>query len=273
MTILNTILNTIFRWLLYPFETLSPWVGLVVTAALTSVFMLWVFRLTSNQAGLSAAKRRIHAGLFEMRLYQDDLRALFAAQREVLRFNLTYLRHTLKPFAWLILPVVLILVQLDLRYGYKSLEPGQAALVRVRFAESIAFAPGELRLEVPEGLRVETRPLRIPHEQEVDWRIRAEEVGAYRISVVAGEESFVKEVLVGPRLVPRSPRRGSGWLDALLYPSEPAFAGDASVRSIEITYREERFTLWGFRMHWMVPFFVLSVAIAFALRKPFKVVI
>jgi hypothetical protein len=27
----------------------------------------------------------------------------------------------------------------------------------------------------------------------------------------------------------------------------------------------------GFRMHWMIPFFVLSILFAFVLRRPFKV--
>ena len=273
MTFFHNLLNGFFRLLLYPFAELSPWVGLVVMAALTSVFMLWVFRKTSNQKALQEAKRRIHAGFFEMRLFQNDLRALVSAQKDVLRYNLIYLRHTLKPLAWMILPIGLILIQLDLRYGYQSLRPGQAALVRVRLASGVRFDSRALQLKSPAGLRVETPPLRIPSAHEVDWRIRPEQAGTYQLQVVAGEETFPKKVQVGNRILARSPRRVSGWLEGVFYPAESVLPDGAPVASIEVKYPALRLACFGFRVHWMVPYFVLSVAFAFALRRPFKVVI
>ena len=47
--------------------------------------LLGVVRLTSDQAALAAVKRQIQADLFEMRLFNDDLRALLRAQGAVLR--------------------------------------------------------------------------------------------------------------------------------------------------------------------------------------------
>ena len=273
MVFFNNLLNGIFRLLLYPFATLSPWVGLVVMAALTSVFVLWVFRKTSNQKALQEAKRRILAGFFEMRLFQNDLRALFSAQKDVLWYNLIYLRHTLKPLAWMIVPIVLILIQLDLHYGYQGLRPGQAALVRVKLASEVRFDSQALQLKGPVGLRVETPPLRIPSAHEVNWRIRPEQVGTYELQLVAGEETFRKKVQVGNRILAHSPRRVSGWLEGVFYPAEPVLSDGAPVAFIEVKYPALRLGCFGFRLHWMVPYFVLSAVFAFALRRPFKVVI
>ena len=273
MTIFNTVLNQAFRFLLLPFEGFSPWVGLVVTSLLTAIFMLLVFRRTSNQDALRDAKRKIHAGLFEMRLYQDDLRALFSAQRDILRHNLTYLRHTLKPLAWMILPLMLILVQLNCRYGFRSLEPGETAIVRVKFNAPWDEVADGIQLQSGDGLRIETPVLRIPRLQEADWRIRAVEAGTHALILRVGEISMEKRVRVESGLAQLSPRRVSGGVDSFLYPSEPTLPDEAAIEYIEVSYPELRLPLLGYDCHWMIPFFVLAIVFAFVLRRPFKVVI
>ena len=273
MTIFNTVLNQAFRFLLLPFEGFSPWVGLVMTSLLTAIFMLLVFRRTSNQEALGVAKQKIHAGLFEMRLYQDDLRALFSAQRDILRHNLTYLRHTLKPLAWMILPLMLILVQLNFRYAFRSLEAGETAIVRVKFKGPLGAVADDIRLQSGDGLRIETPALRISREQEVDWRIRAVEAGTHTLIVKVGEKSVAKRIRVESGLAQLSPRRVSAGLESFLYPSEPALPDETEIEFIEVSYPEMRLPVLGYDCHWMIPFFVLSMVFAFALRRPFKVVI
>ena len=58
---------------LSPLLALPPLAGLLVVSLATAVVMLLVVARTSNQAGIIAAKRGIHAALFEIRLYGDDL--------------------------------------------------------------------------------------------------------------------------------------------------------------------------------------------------------
>ena len=66
-----------------------------------------MFRATSNQDAIAAVKRKIQAGIFEIRLFNDDLRAMFRAQVDILRHNLTYIRLSLAPMVWMIVPLVL----------------------------------------------------------------------------------------------------------------------------------------------------------------------
>ena len=68
--------------LLYPFRDFPPIVGLTLVSLLTAIGLLIVFKHTSNQKALEAVKRKIHAGLFEIRLYNDDFRSIMRAQLE-----------------------------------------------------------------------------------------------------------------------------------------------------------------------------------------------
>ena len=107
-------------------------VGLLVVSLLAAIGMLLVFKATSDQVRLAAVKRQIHACLFEMRLFNDDLAAVFRAQLEILKHNLSYMRLSLVPMVWMIVPLLLLIAQLQFHYGYRGFQPGQSVMLKVR---------------------------------------------------------------------------------------------------------------------------------------------
>ena len=64
-----------------------------------------------------------------------------------------------------------------------------------------------------------------------------------------------------------------GFLSQLLYPAEPPLPPGSPVRAIHVSYPEREVSVLGYGLHWMIPFFALSIAFAFALRGVFKVTI
>lgn len=274
MTVLNSILQTLVNGFLYPFRQF-PIVALILISIVTAVGMLLVFKKTSNQTALEAVKRRIHACLFEIRLFNDDLRAIFRAQFEILRTNLSYLRLQLVPLIFILPPMILLLTQLQPHYGYQGLHIGEPVLVKVLVDESLAGEGAEkpaLDLDVPQGLALETPAVWIPSRGELAWRMVAEQAGDYDLTVRLGDDSFVKSVQVSEEFVSRSPLRAvPGFMDQLLYPAEKPLPKGAPVRAIELTYPEDPTFL--FMPRWMWIFFVLTIVFAFALRKPMKVTI
>jgi hypothetical protein len=65
--------------LLAPFAAWPPIVGLTMVSLLAAVILLIAFKWTSNQRAIADAKRQVHAGLFELRLFQDDPRLMARA--------------------------------------------------------------------------------------------------------------------------------------------------------------------------------------------------
>ena len=275
MSALNAALRLAFDLLLAPFASLPPIVSLVVVCLLVSVLMLVVFKRTSNQAALAVVKRKIHAGLFEIRLFNDDLRAILRAQNEILRHNLTYLRLSLWPMLFLLPPLVLVIAQLQFHYGYEGLRPGQRALLEVDLApEAAGGARPRVALDVPAGLRAETEAVWVKAESQLAWRLVAERDGDYEVGLeIDGAPRVTKTVRVTPRTVRLSPERASsGFLSQLLYPAEPPLP-PGPVRAVRLSYPGREVSVLGYGMHWMIPFFALSIAFAFALRGVFKVTI
>ncbi len=265
-------------FLLSPFSGLPAIVGLAVVSLITAIGMLLVFKKTSNQDAIAAVKRRIHANLFEIRLFNDDLRAILRSQTEILRHNLTYLRLSAVPMLWTLPPLILIIAQLQFHYGYRGLDAGDPVLLKVELQDtgnnaSWEEAPRpELTLAAPSGIRVETSGLWIPSLREMDWRISGQERGSYTVDVKLDGQAYSKTVRVSNDVVLRSPSRlAKGFLDQLLYPAEDPLPSDSPIKSISVTYPDEEVNVFGFSLHWMIVYFVLAIAFAFALRNKFKV--
>ena len=274
MTWLNSAMGAMVGAMLFPFQSLPPIVGLSVVSLAAAIGMLMVFRATSNQEAIAAVKRKIQAGIFEIRLFNDDLRAMFRAQVDILRHNLTYIRLSLAPMVWMIVPLVLVIAQLQFYYGYDGLGPDQSAVVKVVLKEGASTAVPALALEAPAGVRVETPMVWIPSLREAAWRVAADQAGDYQLSVTLGGRAVTKQFRVSDRVGWRTPERlESGVVNQLLYPAEAPIDSDVPIKAIYVSYPERAVNLLGWETHWMIAFFLLSVVFAFALKKRFGVVI
>jgi hypothetical protein len=277
MTWINMALGGLVGAALSPFRSFPPIVGLAVVSLVAAVGMLLVFRATSNQPAIAAVKRRIHAGIFEIRLFNDDLKAMFQAQSDVLRHNLTYLRLSLTPMLWMLVPLLLLIAQLQFYYGYDGLAAGQSAIVKVRLKEGAPPPSGAtpaIALEAPRGLRVESPLVWIPSEREAAWRIGTDASGDYALTVVLDGKSVSKQVRVSDQVGWRTPERlEAGFVNQVLYPAEKPIESDVPIEAITVAYPEREISVLGVGMHWLIAFFVLSLVFAFALKSRFGVVI
>ena len=270
MSAVNALISAAVDGLLSPFEAWPASAGLAIVSLATAVVMLAVIRLTSNHAKLAAVKRSLQACVYEVRLFNDDLRAMLRAVGEMLRHNLTFLRLSLAPVLWMAVPLILLFAQLEFRYGYAGLDEGQTALVKVRMHSARGPAP---ILEAPPGIRIETPAVWMPAIRDAAWRIAVEHRGDYELIVRSGGAVLTKSVRVTNRVVRRSPvRTDSGLVNQLLYPVEQPLPGDVDVESIAVTYPRRGVNVLGWEMHWIAAFFVLSMVFMLALKRWFRVV-
>lgn len=273
MWVFNSIFGKIFEVIFFPFRNMSPWVGMVLVSILTAFLMLFVFRFTSNQEGIRKVKNRIKAHLLEIRLFKDSLIISLKAQGRILRYNLKYIGYSVKPLLVMIVPLILILIQLNLWFGYQSLAPGQEAVLKAELREDLSLLDAEFMIETSLGLEVETPPLRIEENSEVNWRLRAKEAGIHELALILNGEKFVKKVAVAQKPLSKisSIKVHHNFINEMFNPGEAPIPGDLPVRSIEIKYPSKHMNLFGWRIHWIIVYFALSIIFGFSFKGIFKV--
>jgi len=273
MWIFNSLFGKIFDALFYPLRSMSPWIGMTVVSFLTGLLMLFVFKWTSNQKGIKQVKNKIKAHLLELRLYKDSLAISLQAQGNILRCNLRYIGYSVKPMMVMILPLILILIQLNFWFGYQSLTTNQSALLKVKLKENQNPMQISLEIEPSPELNLETPPLRIEEFKEINWRFSAKEQGIHQLTLTIDGETVTKRVSVAQKALSKiSPlKTGKNFIKQVLYPTESPIKGDLPVESIEIQYPTQSMNLFGWNLHWLIVYFVLSIIFGFTFKGVFKV--
>lgn len=268
MDILNSVLNSLFGLIFSPFKSLDPAWGLVVVSFLTGIVMLFVFKATSDQPGIKRAKNLVKGHFLAIRLYKDDISLMFDTMKNIIMSNLFYMRKSLRPMLFLIVPVVLILIQLGSRYEYRPLKVGESTLLTVRLHRAATMDElRQVKLDLPDGLAVESYPVRIEQQQEVNWRIKALKPGRYDVTIKFDDRVVGKQLQVEGRLNSLSPQVASNdFMTALLYPAESSIPGKSFAASIAVFYPKRDFDILGFKVHWLVAFFILSIVFGFAFK-------
>ena len=262
----NRLLTPLFDLVCWPFLAFAPIWAMTVISLVSGVVMVWIFGRVSDQTTIKSIRETIRGNLIAVRLFQSDIGVMLRLQRRIFGDTFRYMRYALVPMVVLIVPVVLIMTQLNLRFAARPLEPGEPALVKA-YVRDAAVLDGEVSLEVGDGIVVETRGVRIPSTREVIWRVRVDTRGAHRMVVRVGDETLDTRIIAGDGwgAIPQR-RTGRGMLDTMLYPGEPPIPETHAVEAVEIAYPPLELGVFGWKVDWLVAFFVLSMGFGFAFK-------
>jgi len=253
---------------------------MIFISLLTALLMLFIFRFTSNQEGIRQVKNKIKAHLLELRLFKDSLSISFKAQGNILRYNLKYISYSAKPLLVMIIPLILILIQLNLWFGYEALTPGQETILKVKLEEGQNPLDINLSLEPSTGFNIQTPPLRVEEEREINWRLQAREKGVHDLTLIVNSQRITKKLAVGQKplskISPLKARRN--FINELINPGEAPVPGDLRIKTIEVKYPVKDMKLFGWNIPWLlglppwlIVYFALSIILGFAFKGFFKV--
>jgi hypothetical protein len=274
MNLVHSIFDRVPTVLFSPLFNAAPVWSLLLIAFVTSVLFLWVYKRTVDPVKVKTSKDRIQAHLLELRLFKDSPRILFSALGNALIHNVRYLRFSLKPLAFMLLPIVLLLVQLEGWYGYKPLHPGEAALVRVSLSTPDIGILRQITLQCPVGIARETPALRLPSTPEVSWAIRGKVAGTHSLVVQGPDWTYTKAVVVSEgwaRVWPQTVT--SGFWNQFWNPGEAVLSPAGRVRQIAVNYPDRSIDVLGWKTHWLVVFFLASCLFGWIASRFMKVVI
>ena len=272
MCIVSSIITRLCDLIFYPFSGFEPVWGIAVISLLTAFFALWVYKAVSNQAAITRLKKRIQGHFLGIYLFRDDLSQILASEWKVFSNVLRYMGHAFLPLAVMIIPIVLICLQLQCRYGYSNPKPGDSILVSVCLSSPVDVSNADIKIETSDGLVIETPPLRIAGLNEIEWKLGVKSSGPQDIKISVGASEDVKNVTAGSESRRLYPFKGrASFLNCLLYPGEEPIDKKSVVRSIQVDYSHGRVNFMGLRLHWSIVYFALAIVFGFVFKGLFKV--
>lgn len=271
---MNTVgqgINRLFDLLVAPVAG-SPAVAMVFLSLLTAVVALLIFKWTTPQGRLTAARDRLMGHIYEMGLYQDHLSVLARIQGSLARANLRYLTLTLPALLALLVPMVLAVVQLESRFVHRPLAAGETTLFSVTVRPEQAARIYDLVLEAPAGVQVEAGPVRSLPAGTVVWRLRVDDPQAGPLRVLLdGRELVARQVRPTGRLPRLNETSRAGFLEPLLVPGVRPLPADGLLESTTLRLPERHTRYLGLEMNWLLAFCVFSLLGGLLLKDALRV--
>ena len=152
LMLLNRLANRCAEYVLAPIAVLPGWLSATLVAVATGVFMLLVFKYTSNQRSVQRVRDQIKANLLALSLFKDSVAVSLRCQRRVLGGACRLLLLAILPMLVMTLPMCLLLAQLALWYQARPLRVGEEAVLTVLLAgDSTRDARGATRADRGRG--------------------------------------------------------------------------------------------------------------------------
>lgn len=263
----HTICGFIFDLLYLPVQWMPPFYSLLVFSILTAVLFLWVYPFISNQTKIQAHKNQIAANLLAVRLFQNDLRVFFHIQFRILYYTLRYMGTTVIPILIMLIPLFFILSQLNRYYTLKPFDINEPFLFKVYVDDETLLQDRDaIQLDLPAGIMEDTPAVFVPAENLIVWRLITASEGVFDISIKVKNEIIHKQLNVGKPAKGISYIRTQNGLDFLLYPGEPFIHIQSGLDSIEILYPALDISFFGYSLHWIIWFTILTLIFGFLLK-------
>ncbi|MBN2447257.1 MAG: hypothetical protein JXO22_11050 [Phycisphaerae bacterium] len=242
-------------------------IGFWVLCQLLGIAMLLIWRYTSNQDAIGAARDKITANLLATRLFKDNLAVTFRAQRQILWQSGKVLGYSIKPTLIMLVPFVLAMVQVGLRYEHRPASVGETVRVQATVKDGVDITDQSLRLELPAGVKMAAMPCRIEALRTIDWRLMPEQAGVLKLRLDGGDSGVEMPLHVDNGFTRIGSRRGGGFWDRLLYSDQPGIPASCAFDKIQVFYPTRSTPIFGVDVHWLISLLVLSIIFAF-IYKP-----
>jgi uncharacterized membrane protein (DUF106 family) len=246
----------------------SPLAIVIIVSLVIGLVMVVLFGYTSDQKAIGTAKDQLKAHLLAVRLYRDQIPVVMGSYGKILRGTGRYLKLAFKPLLYVIVPITLLMVQIDRYLGQNPLPVSAPFLLTVQLAGPNAM--NNVSLDLPPEITMTAPPVHVAGENDIVWRLAGSQDGTYEIKVMAGGQSVTKSVSFGGgEDIPRISTvrlRGKFW-ERMFTSAEPSLPPNSAIDSISINYPDRDIEVAGYGMNWIWMFFILSMVAGFIFKE------
>lgn len=245
------------------------WLSLVV-----GLLMVVLFGYTSDQKAIGVAKDQLKAHLLAVRLYRDQIPVVMGSYGKILRGTGRYLKLAFKPLLYVIIPITLLMVQVDRYLGSSPIAPNVPFLMTVHLSHpakaenSAGEVASDVAIELPPEIAMTAPAVHIAVADEIVWRLSGSKPGRYEVKIKAGGETIEKTVCIGsgtPRI--STVRMRGRWWERMFSSAEPSLPENGPVESIAINYPDRNIEVAGYGLNWIWLFFILSMVAGFIFKE------
>ena len=249
------ILDPLLVPILGPVLNWNPIVGIILIAAVITVVITLAYKILTDQEKMKHLKGRQKEFQTEMKSHKENPEKMMAVQKEAMKVNMEYMKHSLKPTLYTMLPILLIFGWMSGALAYDPIMIDESYTIMAEFADGVS-GQAQLVLDAESTLS-SSDAVQIITDGEVTWRVKSSTIGEHQLAVETGDASELVTVLVT-----------DGSLD---YLEADLIIKDSDISRIQVGYGKLTplgdFDIFGWNPGWLALYIVVSLVLSLSLRK------
>jgi len=180
---------------------------------------------------------------------------MMKVQKEAMKKNMDYMKHSFKPTLITFLPIILIFGWMNAHLAFEPIYPGETFSVTALFGEGVT---GETELMVDEGVELLSEAKQRINS-DTTWNLKSN-TGEHFLTVKVGKDEQTKKVLITKEL---------------MYEEPISIYQHSDIEKIQINYNKLKpagtFSLFGWQPGWLGWYILFSIVFSMGLRKFLKI--
>jgi len=254
MAFLDPVLDPVFQ----PLLNLSPFFAILIIALVISIIISVVYKFMTDQKKMKALKEEQKEFQKKMKDMKDQPDKVMAMQKDAMKKNMEYMKHSFKPTLVTMLPIILIFAWMSGNLAYEPIFPGETYTISATFLEEAEGLEAEIVVAEGTTLLETSDATQTIEDGQASWKLKSDE-GSHILEFKVGDTIATKEVLITTELE---------------YAEAIETYDHSDIESVQIEYNKLRplgpsFTvpLFNWQPGWLGLYIVFSLVFSIGIRK------
>lgn len=244
--------------ILYPLLELGPFWAVVVVSLVISLAVTLVYKLVTNQELMKKLKEEQKEYQKRMKSLKDNPQEMMRVQKEAMKKNMEYMKHSFKSTLITILPLLLIFGWMSAHLTYEPIQPGMEYSITAIFDKG---TEGRAELIPDKETELISNGTKEISGEEITWKLKSKTEGTHSLKIKFKEEAYEKEVLI---------TKEPNYITPIKVVSNSELK-QIRTNQVKLTPLGQGFSIFGWEPGWLGLYVIFSIIFSMGLRKVLKV--
>ncbi len=240
-----------------PLLELGPFWAIFIISLFISLIITLVYKWVTDQTLMKSLKEEQKEMQKKVKSLKDNPPEMMKVQKEAMKKNMQYMKHSFKPTLITILPILLIFGWMAAHLTYEPIYPGETYSITALFEKGVT---GEAELIPDEDTELLSDAVQ-DINSEVTWKLKSKTKGSRLIKINYDGQPYAKKVLI---------------TEELNYEEPITIFQHSDLKQITINYNKLKplgpdFSIFGWQPGWLGLYIIFSLIFSMGLRKLLKI--